>query len=97
MPSLLPPTTGSDSDTDGVLIKEHDEACSKAVWLGTELAVEWEAKRAIEARAKKFWQKVIEVEEAHQMANGMVMELRGSLGLLETMRQATHFELCDTR
>ena len=31
------------------------------------------------------------------MAEGMVMELRGSLGLLETTRDATHFELHETQ
>ena len=37
------------------LIKEHDEARSEAVWLGTKLALEQEAKRITKARAKKFW------------------------------------------
>jgi len=37
-----------------MLVKEYDEARSKVVWLGTELAAEWEGKRTMEARAKKF-------------------------------------------
>ena len=31
------------------------------------------------------------------MTDGTVMELRASLGLLDTVSQATHFELYDTR
>lgn len=38
-------------------------------------------------------QKATEVEEAHRAIEGTVTELRTSLGLLEIVRDATHFEL----
>ena len=42
-------------------------------------------------------QKVVEVEEAHRTAEGMVAKLRGSLVLLETTRDATCFELYEAQ
>ena len=47
----------------------------------------------MEVRAEVSRQKVTEVEEARWMAERMVMELRGSLGLLEIMRDATRSKL----
>jgi hypothetical protein len=44
-------------------------------------------------RAEVSWQKVAEVEEARQTVEGMVTELRGSLGLLETMRDVARSKL----
>ena len=75
------------------LVRERDEARSAMVWLDSKLAVEQEAKRTMEVGAKVSWQKVAEVEEARQTAKGIIMELRSSLGLLETTRDATCSEL----
>ena len=47
----------------------------------------------MEARAKVSWQKAAEAEEIHLEDEGAVIGLRGSLGLLETMRDAAHSEL----
>jgi hypothetical protein len=41
-------------------------------------------------------QKVAEVEETHLAAEGMVIELRGSLGLLETVKDPARSELHGT-
>jgi hypothetical protein len=57
------------------------------------LAADREAKRATEARVEVSQQKVAEVEEAHWTVEGVVTELKGSLGLLETARDAARSEL----
>ena len=75
------------------LVRERDGERSAMVRLDFELAAEREAKRAMKARAEVSRQKVVEVEEAYQMAEGVVMELRGSLDLLDTARDAAHSEL----
>lgn len=62
------------------LIRERDGVHNAMVRLDFELVVEHEAKRAMEVRAKVSQQKVVEVEEAYQMAKDVVTELRGSLG-----------------
>ena len=51
----------------------------------------------MEARAKVSWQKAAEAEEIHLEDEGAVIGLRGSLGLLETMRDAAHSELHGTQ
>jgi hypothetical protein len=61
------------------------------------MAAKREARRAAEARAKVFRQKGAEAEEAHCVGEGVVTELRASLSLLETARDAAHFELCNAR
>lgn len=63
----------------------------------SELATKQEARRTMEERAKASWQKATEVEETHIAAEGMVIELRGSLGLLETVRDAACSELHGTQ
>ena len=37
------------------------------------------------------------VEEAHRVAEGMVVEVRAALSLLETVRDAAHSELLDAQ
>lgn len=64
---------------------------------GTELATEQEARCITEARAEVLRQKVAEAEEARRMAEGTVAELRASLRLLETMREAAYSELRNTQ
>jgi hypothetical protein len=60
--------------------------------LESELVVELEARHAMEARAEASRQKAAEAEETRPAAKGMVMELRGSLGLLETTMDAARSE-----
>ena len=90
MPALLPhplPHVRVVTLTETV-VKEHDRVHSDAAWLGIELVVEREARHAMEAWTKVFRQKGIEVEEAHRAVEGMVTELRASLILIETSRDA---------
>ena len=79
------------------LIQERDSARSAVVRLESELVVEREASHSIEARAEASKQKAAEAEETHRAAEGAVMELRGSLGLWETARDAARFELHGTQ
>ncbi|CAD6263977.1 unnamed protein product [Miscanthus lutarioriparius] len=79
------------------LIRERDSVRSIMARLESELAAEREARRTIEVRAEASRQKATEVEEINLAAGGAVMELRGSLGLLETARDAAHFELHGTQ
>ena len=51
----------------------------------------------MEARVEASQQKATEAEETHRVAEGAIMELRGSLGLLETMWDASYSELHGTR
>lgn len=95
LPALLPhppPRTRVATLTE-TLIKECDGAHSNAVRSGNELMAEREVRRTVEAWAEAFWQKVTEVEEAHWAAKGMVTELRASLSLMETARDAARSEL----
>ena len=97
MPTLLPnpcpPPSEQVATLMEALVRERDEARSAMVWLDSKLAVEQEAKRTMEARAEVSRQKVVEVEEACRMAEAMIIELRGSLGLLEMERDTTHSEI----
>ena len=79
------------------LIREHDSAHSTMAWLDSKLAAKREARRAAEVRTEASWQKATEVKETRQAAEGTIMELRGSLGLLETTRVAAHSELHGTQ
>jgi len=78
-----------------MLINERDRVHSDAVWLGIELVAECETRRTMEVRAEAFWRKGAEVEATHRAAKEMVVELRASLSLLETARDAAHSELHD--
>jgi hypothetical protein len=77
------------------LVKEHDGVRSDVVRLGNELVAVHEARHAVEAWAKVFRQKGAKVEGAQRVTEGMVTELRASLSLLETARDAAHSKLHD--
>lgn len=93
VPNPCPPPNERVATLTEALIRERDGAHSAMVWLDSKLAAEWEAKRTVEVRAEVSWKKVAEVEEARQTTEGIVTELRSSLGLLETTRDATCSEL----
>lgn len=65
LPNPCPPPSTMVEALTVVLIQEHDGACSTVARLEFELAMDWEAKRTMEARAEVSWQKVVEIEEAH--------------------------------
>jgi hypothetical protein len=65
--------------------------------LESELAAEREARCTVEARTEASRQKGAEMEVTHLAAEGVVTELRGSLGLLETVRDAGCFGLHGTQ
>lgn len=95
LPALLPhPTPHARVATlMKMLVKEHDGAHNNVVRLGNELVAEREARHVAEAWAEVFRQKIAGVENAHRAAEGTVVELRASLGLSKTARDAARFEL----
>jgi hypothetical protein len=79
------------------LVRERDSALSAVARLESELVAERETKSAAEARAEASRQKAAEAKETRVAAEGMVMDLRGSLGLLETAKDDARSELHGTQ
>jgi chromosome segregation ATPase len=79
------------------LVREHDRVRSIVAWLESEMVAEREARRAMEVRAEASRQKAAEAEETRLAAEGVVMELRGSLSLLETARDTARSKLHGTQ